>query len=73
MESFCYKALFRNSPPTQAHIEQVVRGDIGFSFQLAIIQHQLKNFTRLDIATCERIEKLINIKYIKIKYLEYKH
>ena len=37
--------------------KQVVRGVIGFSFQLAIIQHQLKNFTRLDIATCTRMEK----------------
>ena len=41
-ESFVYKALFRNSPPTQATNGQVVRGVIGFSFQLAIIQYQLK-------------------------------
>ena len=41
-ESFVCETLCRNSPPTQARTWQVVRGVIGFSFQLAIIQHQLK-------------------------------
>ena len=60
-ESFIWKLFSEILRQPKPH-GQVVRGVIGFSFQLAIIQHQLKNFTRLDIATCTRMKKKFKIK-----------